>query len=58
MAWKLPGRSHFLLSEAGGYITGEVLLVDCGWALHGGPQSLQVAVGKPTPLNTRATAES
>lgn len=40
----------FLLSEAGSYITGEVLLVDGGLALHGGPQSLQVAVGKPAPL--------
>ena len=46
----------FLLSEAGGYITGEVLLVDGGLALHGGPQSLQVAVGKPAPLESRARA--
>lgn len=46
----------FLLSEAGGYVTGEVLLVDGGLALHGGPQSLQVAVGKPTPLESPAPA--
>lgn len=45
----------FLLSEAGGYVTGEVLLVDGGLALHGGPQSLQVAVGKPAPMQTQAT---
>jgi NAD(P)-dependent dehydrogenase (short-subunit alcohol dehydrogenase family) len=45
----------FLLSEAANYMTGEVLLVDGGLALHGGPQSLQVAVGKPTPLKSQAT---
>jgi NAD(P)-dependent dehydrogenase (short-subunit alcohol dehydrogenase family) len=37
----------FLISEASNYITGEVLLVDGGLALHGGPQALQVAVGRP-----------
>jgi NAD(P)-dependent dehydrogenase (short-subunit alcohol dehydrogenase family) len=37
----------FLISQASNYITGEVLLVDGGLALHGGPQALQVAVGKP-----------
>jgi NAD(P)-dependent dehydrogenase (short-subunit alcohol dehydrogenase family) len=46
----------FLLSEAAGYITGEVLLVDGGLALHGGPQSLQTAVGKPIPLQTGVPA--
>lgn len=37
----------FLISQASNYVTGEVLLVDGGLALHGGPQALQVAVGKP-----------
>jgi NAD(P)-dependent dehydrogenase (short-subunit alcohol dehydrogenase family) len=44
----------FLVSEAAAYITGEVLLVDGGLALHGGPQALQEAVGKPTPLNMKS----
>ena len=44
----------FLLSEAANYMTGEVILVDGGLALHGGPQSLQVAVGKPAPLKSSA----
>lgn len=37
----------FLVSDAANYVVGEVLLVDGGLALHGGPQSLQVAVGRP-----------
>ena len=35
--------------------TGEVILVDGGLALHGGPQSLQVAVGTPQPMNAKGT---
>ncbi len=37
----------FLASEAAKYMTGEIVLVDGGLALHGGPQSLQAAVGRP-----------
>lgn len=37
----------FLASNAARYITGEIVLIDGGLALHGGPQSLQVAVGRP-----------
>ena len=47
----------FLLSDAASYINGEVILVDGGLALHGGPQSLQVAVGNPAPLNTQVPLE-
>jgi NAD(P)-dependent dehydrogenase (short-subunit alcohol dehydrogenase family) len=43
----------FLLSDAASYIHGEVILVDGGLALHGGPQSLQIAVGQPTPLDAK-----
>jgi NAD(P)-dependent dehydrogenase (short-subunit alcohol dehydrogenase family) len=46
----------FLLSDAAGYVNGEVLLVDGGLALHGGPQSLQVAVGNPTPSSAKTTS--
>lgn len=46
----------FLVSGSASYITGEVILVDGGLALHGGPQSLQSAVGKPAPLGTEATS--
>lgn len=44
----------FLISEGANYIVGEVLLVDGGLALHGGPQTLQVAVGKPKEVAPRA----
>lgn len=44
----------FLVSDAASYISGEVILVDGGLGLHGGPQSLQVAVGNPQPLQTQA----
>ena len=37
----------FLASDGARYVTGEMVLVDGGLALHGGPQSLQVAVGRP-----------
>ena len=37
----------FLASSASNYITGEVILVDGGLSLHGGPQALQAAVGLP-----------
>jgi NAD(P)-dependent dehydrogenase (short-subunit alcohol dehydrogenase family) len=37
----------FLASDAARYLAGEIVLVDGGLALHGGPQSLQVAVGRP-----------
>ena len=47
----------FLLSDAASYINGEVILVDGGLALHGGPQSLQVAVGNPAPLSTQVPLE-
>jgi NAD(P)-dependent dehydrogenase (short-subunit alcohol dehydrogenase family) len=41
----------FLISESSSYIVGEVLLVDGGLALHGGPQTLQVAVGRPKEVS-------
>ena len=41
----------FLASEKSSYIVGEALLVDGGLSLHGGPQSLQSAVGKPLEGN-------
>ena len=41
----------FLVSDSANYIAGEVLLVDGGLALHGGPQALQTAVGKPKGLS-------
>jgi NAD(P)-dependent dehydrogenase (short-subunit alcohol dehydrogenase family) len=51
---KRPGYSQeiaeaiaFLASNSSTYITGEVLLVDGGLALFGGPQALQTAVGAP-----------
>ena len=47
----------FLLSDAASYINGEVILVDGGLALHGGPQSLQVAVGNPAPFNAKVPLE-
>lgn len=53
---EIASTISFLLSEGSGYITGEVLLVDGGLALHGGPQSLQKTVGKPAPLQTKAAA--
>jgi NAD(P)-dependent dehydrogenase (short-subunit alcohol dehydrogenase family) len=37
----------FLASDAARYVAGEMVLVDGGLALHGGPQSLQVAIGRP-----------
>ncbi len=37
----------FLASDASKYVAGEVLLVDGGLALHGGPNALQSAVGRP-----------
>ena len=39
----------FLATKSSAYVTGEVVLVDGGLALHGGPQALQHAVGRPTP---------
>jgi hypothetical protein len=44
----------FLLSDVASYVSGEVILVDGGLSLHGGPQSLQVAVGHP--LASKVTA--
>ncbi|WP_051383196.1 SDR family oxidoreductase [Bradyrhizobium sp. WSM3983] len=38
---------EFLVSDAAKYVTGDVILVDGGLALHSGPQSLQKAVGRP-----------
>ena len=37
----------FLASDAARYVVGEMVLVDGGLALYGGPQSLQAAVGRP-----------
>jgi NAD(P)-dependent dehydrogenase (short-subunit alcohol dehydrogenase family) len=44
----------FLISEGSNYIAGEVLLVDGGLALHGGPQALQTAVGRPKEVKPEA----
>lgn len=48
----------FLASAASSYVTGEVMLVDGGLSLHGGPQSLQVAVGKPPPQSAMIAADA
>jgi len=47
----------FLIAPSSTYMTGEVILVDGGLALHGGPQSLQVAIGKAVTLEPKPAME-